>query len=112
MKKILGTLAAIAVLAIGAPAYAELMDSTFGNTVTVSMGDNTMSYYFNEDGTFSAASSDGATAEGTWTLDGTTLCVMVGDQTSCNEIEDHEVGDSWEESDEQGTVTISIVEGR
>lgn len=116
MKKILGVLIAVSTLVFGGAAFAEeLMESTFGNTVTVAGPDGTVlvSYHFNDDGTFSMAQADGATADGTWSLDGTTLCVVVGDQTSCSEIEDRDVGDSWTETDEQGNeMTISIVEGR
>lgn len=116
MKKILGVLIAASALVFGGSAMAEeLMDSTYGNTITVAAPDGTVvvSYFFNEDGTFSMSGADGTEADGTWALDGTNLCVVIGEQTSCSEIEDHNVGDSWDETDEEGnTMTISIVEGR
>ena len=116
MKKILGVIIAVSTLAFSGVAFAEeLMESTFGNTVTVAIEDGTVvvSYHFNSDGTFAMAQADGSTADGTWALDGTNLCVTIGEETSCSEIEDHNVGDSWDETDENGnTMTISIVEGR
>lgn len=116
MRKLMGVLIAAMVFAFGAPAMAEeLMDSTYGNTVTVADTDGNVmvSYLFNEDGTFSMAAADGSAADGTWTVDGTTLCVTLGEETNCSEIQDRDVGDSWEDTDEEGnTVVISIVEGR
>jgi hypothetical protein len=116
MKKILGVIIAVSTLAFSGAAFAEeLMDSTFGNTVTIAAADGTVvvSYHFNDDGTFAMTSADGLTTNGTWALDGTNLCVTVGEENSCSEIEDRNVGDSWDETDENGnTMTISIVEGR
>ncbi len=116
MKKLIGMLAAVSTLAFGSAALAnDLMQDTYGNTVTVAdvEGNVVVSYYFNEDGTFSVTGMDGTTAEGTWTLEGTTLCSVIVGQTNCTEIEDRDVGDSWVETDDDGnTATISIVAGR
>lgn len=114
MKKIIGVIATAAVITFAGAAHAELMDSTFGNTVTVAAPDGTVvvSYQFNADHTFSMTTAEG-TGAGTWTLDGYTLCSTIGDgEANCTEIEDHEVGDSWEDTDFDGnTMTISIVAG-
>jgi len=116
MKKILSVLAAASVLTFGGAAYADnLMDDTFGNTVTIAdaEGNVLVSYFFNEDGTFSMAGADGSSVEGTWTLDGDNMCFTAGEQESCQEIDDRAVGESWTETQEDGSsITISIVEGR
>ena len=116
MKKILSVLAAASVLTFGGAALAEnLMDDTFGNTVTIADGEGNVfiSYFFNEDGTFSMAGADGSSIEGTWTLDGDTLCYAASEQEECVEIDDRAVGESWTETQEDGSsITISIVEGR
>ncbi len=113
MKKIIGAFVTVAALTIAGAAHADLMDSTFGNTVTVAGADGTIvvSYHFSSDHTFSMTTAEG-TASGTWSLDGNNLCSTLGEETNCTEIEDHEVGDSWEDTDFDGnTMTISIVAG-
>ena len=114
MNKTIGALITAAAITFAGAAHAELMDTTFGNTVTVAGADGAIavSYHFNADHTFSMTTAQG-TAEGTWSLDGTNLCSTIsGGEPSCTEIEDHDVGDSWDVTDENGTMTISIVEGR
>ncbi len=116
MKKIIGALVTVFALAFSGMAYADtFMDSTFGNTVTVSIADGTVvaSYQFDADGAFAVTGADGSNTTGTWALDGSNLCLTIGEGTNCNEIEDRNVGDSWDVTDADGSVmTITIVAGR
>jgi len=113
MKKLIGTIVTAAAITLGGVAHAELMDSTFGNSVTIATADGTVvqTYHFNADHTFSLTTAEGS-MNGTWSLDGTNLCTTVGEASGCTPIEDHEVGDVWEGPDADGnTMTISIVAG-
>ncbi len=114
MKKIIGSLITAVGISLAGVAHADLMDVTYDNTVNIGVGDRVIvSYYFNEDGTVTLLGMDGSSADGHWTLDGTTLCVTVEDQSSCNEIAEREVGDEWTEVAEDGnTITVSVTEGR
>jgi len=110
---------ALAVLGIatiaGQAAAAGLIDGTFGNTVTVSTADGTVlqSFFFNEDGTVSMSAADGETGEGTWTLEGSTLCLYYPEGSNCNEIEEMGIGKTMEADDGQGhPLVITVVEGR
>ncbi len=114
MKKVIGAIVFAAVFSFSNAAHADLMESAYGNTVNIIYnGTVVVSYFFNEDGTVSLLGMDGSTADGHWTLDGTNLCVTVEDERSCNEIAPREVGDIWDETDENGNAyTVSVVAGR
>ncbi len=114
MKKTLTVIALAASFAFAGAAQAALMDSTFGNTVTVSSGGQTVvTYHFNADGTVSMTMGDGTQDDSTWTLEGNTLCIATAEGPDCNEIEDRDVGETWTETDGDGnTMTITITEGQ
>ena len=115
MKNLIGALVTALALAFSGMAHAdELMESTFGNTVAVADADGAIlvSYHFAANNTFHLVNADGTDATGSWILDGNNLCLTQGEETNCTEIEDRQVGDSWEVTDDDGnTMTISIVEG-
>lgn len=116
MKKGLIALVALGLTTLAGPVWADgLLDGTFGNTVTISTEDGTVlrSFYFNEDGTVSMAGADGATMDGNWTLDGTSLCLSAPDVDECNEIEELSVGHTIAFTNEDGTpLFVNVVEGR
>ncbi len=116
MKKGLIALTTLGMMTLAGPVWADgLLDGTFGNTVTVGLADGTVlqSFYFNEDGTVSMSAADGETGEGTWTLEGSTLCLTHSEGTSCNEIEELGVGKTMQSTNDDGTtLVITTVAGR
>jgi len=116
MKKGLIALTALGMMALAAPVSANgLLDGAFGNTVTISTEDGTVlrSFHFNEDGTVSMQGADGATMDGNWTLEGTTLCLTAPDVSDCNEIEELRVGHTIDVTNGEGTpLFVNVVEGR
>lgn len=115
MKNILGAVIFAAAIGFSGTAHASFIEATYGNTVTVATaeGNVVQSYYFDEDGGFSLSGADGATATGTWEMQGEEICVTVGDDVSCNPTPDVGVGESWDLTTDDGNVlTISIVAGR
>lgn len=106
-------IACIAAVALAAPALAaDVMAAFYGNTAEVSFESGvTVSWYFDEGGAFSSA--DGAS--GSWTIDGETLCVTVGDaDAQCTTIVGGapSVGTPFTFSSEAGDAEVTIVEGR
>jgi len=116
MKKGLIALTALGMMTLAGPVWADgLLDGTFGNTVTISTEDGTVlrSFFFNEDGTVTMHGADGATMDGNWTLEDTTLCLTAPDVSDCNEIEELSVGQTLEVTDGEGTpLFVNVVEGR
>ena len=112
MRRIL--LASVAVLTFGVFSNADAETSilaSFGNTLKIEVNDLTTLYYFNEDGTFST--DDGT--EGTWKVEGEDVCTYSGDQLlTCGPvIEGRQVGDTWQTTADDGTVTtLTLIEGR
>ena len=105
---------ATATATLAAPAFADTMSATYGNTVSVTTADGSVvNYYMNEDGSFSMAAGD-TTVDGTWRLDGDDICLTVGGEETCSPLDNsRSVGDTWEATDADGnTITLSIVAGR
>ena len=95
----------------GAAMAKDLMAVTYENTVVVEAPDGTVTkMYFNEDGTYTTSNGD----SGTWAMnDEGQLCTTNAEGENCGPIEERQVGDSWETTAEDGSVTkISIVAGR
>lgn len=116
MKNLFGAIALAAATTIAGAALAnDTLDATFGNTVTVTLGDGTaVNYYMNEDGTYSMTAGE-ATVSGTWTeADGQVCLTPEGGEEACSPLVDGKaVGDSWEgEGSDGSTITLTIVEGR
>jgi len=97
-----------------APAFAETMDATFGNTVTVTQPDGaTDRYLFEPDGTFVEHSHDGQTYAGHWARHEGDVCLTVGDHEDCSPVPlDKAVGDAWPMQTSSGSLAIKIVAGR
>lgn len=113
LKKILVPLAMAAALAT--PAFAGELDAAFGNTVRVTLPSGaTVQYHYNADNTFEMVAPDGAHVSGAWALRGDQLCTTpAGGAESCVPFQPgHGVGDTWTQTDANGSVTVSIVAGR
>ncbi len=100
-----------------APAFAETMDATFGNTVTVALPDGAVDrYFFEPDGSFVERSHDGQTYTGRWVRRGGQVCLSLADRADedCAPFPlDKRVGDSWAMEKSGGaSLAISIVRGR
>ena len=123
MRKLL--LAAAALL-VAAPALAGTMDSTYGNTVTVTntKGEVT-TLLFEADGTYVAKGTDdkGApvTGGGKWAIKDGKYCATANavegqpePKESCTEYVDGKVaGDKWEQKGTEGeAITVEIKAGR
>ncbi len=113
MNKLLSTTFAIVALGIASIAQADqVILASFGNTLKVEVNEETTLYYFNEDGSFS---TDGGKA-GTWAIeDNGDVCTYVDGATlSCGPAEEgHEVGETWQTTAADGTVTtLTLIEGR
>jgi hypothetical protein len=116
MKKLLGAAAlAAATVFAGAALANDTLDATFGNTVTVTNSEGAVvSYYMNEDGTYSMTAGED-TINGTWTeADGQVCLTPEGGEEACSPVVDGKsVGDTWEgEGSDGSTLTFAIVEGR
>ena len=113
MNKFYSAALAIAALSIASIAQADqVILASFGNTLKVEVNETTTLYYFNEDGTFS---TDGGQA-GTWAIeDNGDVCTYVdGETLSCGPAEEgHAVGETWQTTAADGTVTtLTLIEGR
>ncbi|MES1197200.1 MAG: hypothetical protein ABUL55_01120 [Pseudomonadota bacterium] len=97
-----------------APAFAETMDSMYGNTVTVTQpGGIVDRYYFEADGTFTERSHDGATYTGHWVRRAGDVCLTVDQREDCAPVPtDKAVGDSWMMETGGGSIAVAIVAGR
>jgi len=99
-----------------APAFAETMDATFGNTVTVTRPDGTVdSYFFEPDGSFVERSHDGHDYAGHWVRSGDSVCLTLPghDGQDCAPFPlDKKLGDSWLLDSGGGSATITLVAGR
>jgi len=112
MKTLLMAAAAVAVIA--APVWAADMDNAFGNTVRVTVGEDSWDTWFQADGSF----TDSRGVTGTWSIDDQ-LCIEVmteeGAQSSCGPWNsDLQVGGSWMTdgwSEDGVSMTVELVAG-
>jgi len=116
MKKLVFAVAMLAALAAGA-ASAETIQNAFGNTVVVTYADGrSVSYHFNEDGTFTGQAPGGMGLRGRWSIDGEQLCLIPpgGQAPTCTEIaSDKVVGDTWTQAAADGSeMTVTLQSGR
>lgn len=129
MRGLFAAVALGAVLSAGA-AYAGAMDNTFGNTIGVTNKENgaTSKMFFEPDGTYTAtavtAEGQEVSGSGTWTEADGRICItptLPADApegtpqpaTSCGPLEEHQVGDTWDFTNDAGeNFTITLTAGR
>lgn len=104
-------LVSTAVLALTAMLDGQVtMDALVENALQIEIGGNVTTGHFSADGSY----SDSAGASGRWSLDGSQLCLFLGDEvTRCSGLpDDKALGDSWSiETPDGAPVTLTIVAG-
>lgn len=114
MKK-LAVLAAFAAV-LGAPAaFADTLENGYGNTFVVTLGEQTVRYHFNADGTFGAIAPDGSVQHGRYESSNGQICFLgEGDARQCAPlVSGKNVGDTWTQADANGNqITVTLEAGR
>lgn len=120
MKRIV--LAAAAALLMTGTAQADGFANMYGNTVTITTPDGkTAKAYVNQDGSWEQHMADGSVLKGTFAWkDASNVCFTMTDPApkpgtppGCSKIDDHKVGDTWTEKEDDGaTTTYSLTAGR
>jgi hypothetical protein len=97
------------------------MDVLIPNTLRITNAMGYIDIFIRSDGSYRSLATTGAEAAGTWTQDGSKLCLTQNDplppesyrRANCTEILGVKVGDSWESEAGRGRkVQMSIVGGR
>ena len=100
--------AAIAALAIAAPALADTNSGIVAHGMIVSIAGNDIDLSFTPDGKFSGLEGQ---LTGTWKIDGEKLCTTsnLAPEENCSVFPaDKKSGDSFDITNEQGTATVKI----
>lgn len=114
MKKLIAVLAFGVAMTSGA-AFADTIENGYGNTFIVTLGEASVRYQFNADGTFSATGSDGSTQNGRYEATNGQLCFLgEADQRLCAPlVAGKTVGDTWQQLDANGNqITVTLLAGR
>jgi hypothetical protein len=114
MKK-LAAIAGFAVALAAGSAFADTIENGYGNTFVVTLGNETVRYHFNADGTFAATGSNGATQTGRYEVANGPICFLgEGDARQCAPLlSGKNVGDTWQQADANGNqITVTIEAGR
>jgi hypothetical protein len=115
MKRLIAACMLGAVLSAGA-AFADTMDSSYGNTIQVTTGSGAVvRYFFEPDGSFTAVTQDNQQMAGRWELADGQICLLApSGQRNCAEfVPGKNVGDTWEQTGTDGsTISVSLVAGR
>lgn len=102
---------------IAAPAFADTMQNTYGNTVVVTYPSGGQAlYHFNADGTFTGTAPGGSQMAGRYTAEGDQLCLIPpsGQAPQCTSIAmDKNVGDTWTQNAADGSqISVELRAGR
>lgn len=115
--KLHAAMLAFLMLGYAAPALADTIENSYGNTITVTGPDGSVArYYFEPDGTFSAVQGGNA-FHGAWEIRGDQICLKAPEvqaEEDCSPYPaDKNVGDAWSEDAGGGaTVSFTITRGR
>lgn len=101
----------------GAPAFADTMENSYGNTIVVTYANGAQAmYHFNADGTFSGTAPGGSQMAGTFTVQGDQLCLAApnGQPPQCVSVAtDKDVGDTWTQTASDGSqINVELRAGR
>ena len=115
MKK-LAALAALGALVMAGPAFAQMMQSAYENTIVVTYTNGAQSrYHFNADNTFTAVTPDGQTVTGAYAIEGDQICLTpAGGERACTQyVGEKNVGDTWTQTAADGSqITVTLQAGR
>jgi hypothetical protein len=116
MKKLAAVLA-LGVALIAAPAFADTMQNTYGNTIVVTYANGGQAlFFFNEDGSFTGTAPGGSQMAGRYTVEGDQLCLISpsGEPPSCTTVAgDKNVGDTWTQLGADGSeISVELRAGR
>lgn len=115
MKK-LAMLVAFGALTATAPAFAQMMQSAYENTIVVATANGAQSrYHFNADNTFTVQTPDGQTVNGTYAVENGQICLTPqGGERACTDyVGDKNVGDTWTQTGTDGApITVTLEAGR
>jgi hypothetical protein len=116
MKKFVATLA-LGIAMIAAPALADTMQNTYGNTIVVTYPNGAQAtYQFNADGTFTGTAPGGSQMAGTFTVEGEQLCLAPpnGQPPQCTSVAtDKNIGDTWTQTGTDGSqISVELRAGR
>jgi len=116
MKKFVAALA-LGVALVAAPAYADTMENSYGNTIVVTYPNGAQAtYQFNADGTFTGTAPGGSQMAGTFTVEGDQLCLTApnGQPPQCVTVAaDKNVGDTWQQTAADGSaISVELRAGR
>jgi hypothetical protein len=110
---------AFAAAALSSAAFADVMASRYGNTVTVTDSKGgVMKLMYDNDGKMSVVMPDGTKGTGKWALKDGKLCITpdqgpTAGKEACNPTAEHKVGDEWEVPLPDGTKgKAKLVAGR
>ncbi|MDO8290537.1 MAG: hypothetical protein Q7T44_15085 [Parvibaculum sp.] len=109
----------LAALLFAAPAYANTVDSTYGNTLIATDAQGTSSAWFIEpDSTYKITLADGSKVGGVWSIADDKFCTEQNSPAAAPKacfdyVQGKNVGDSWSVKSASGeALTISIKAGR
>ena len=108
---------ALGVALFAAPAFADTMENTYGNTIVVTYPNGAQAtYQFNADGTFTGTAPGGSQMAGTFTVQGDQLCLAApnGQPPQCTTVAtDKNVGDTWSQTASDGSaINVELRAGR
>jgi hypothetical protein len=112
---ILAAMAAVVLAATGAAA--QDMTAIFGNTVTMTRTDGSVTrLHFQLNGTYDFVTASGVTGGGTWVLENGQLCTTrltpAPQPRMCRPAVDRRLGDKWDEDTPMGKVSYELVSGQ
>jgi hypothetical protein len=116
MKKFVIALA-LGFAAVAAPALADTMQNSYGNTIVVTYASGAQAtYHFNADGSFTGTAPGGSQMAGTFTVEGDQLCLAAsnGQPPQCVSVAaDKNVGDTWTQTASDGSqISVELRAGR
>jgi len=120
--KLIGLLAGAGLLAAAAagPAVADTWSGAFGNTIVATYADGrVVKVYVEPDHSYSIATADGQTIEGTWADAAGQSCftitapaAYVGSAPTCFPAKDYKVGEGFDGQDSSGAFHGLVTAGR